>query len=286
MLDAAFHTFSTLVEQGDTYLFLLPIYGVLLTSERLMDAFVVKRPWDNVDAAVNIAITVTTLIINMTLGHLIPLGVMAWIYSAIAPWALEGSPWGWIVAFLLYDLAWYVDHRLAHRVGFFWAMHQVHHSSTSYNMTVASRGFVVDTTLLSRPMFYLLPVLGVSPFQFICIMICTNIWGIAQHTRLIGHLPVLDWLFATPSNHRVHHGRDPQYIDRNYGEVLMLWDHLFGTYQREEEEPSYGVIVPIDTYNLIHVELAGFHRLVQKMKRTSRWRDKWRCLIRPPEWTP
>ena len=286
MLNDALHTIAALVATGDTYLFLLPIYGGLLTSERLIDACVTKRKWDNVDAAVNIGITVTTLIINMTIGHLIPLAVMAGVFTACAPWSLEHSIGGWLIAFLLYDLAWYIDHRLAHRVGLFWAMHQVHHSSTSYNMTVASRGFVVDTTLLSRPMFYLLPLLGVSPFQFICIMICTNIWGIAQHTRLVGRLPVLDWVFATPANHRVHHGREPQYIDRNYGEVLMIWDHLFGTYQREEEEPSYGVIVPIDTYNPIRVELAGFQRLFQKMKRSPRWGDKWRCLIRPPEWVP
>ena len=251
MFETFLQAFTTLVSEGDTYLFLLPIYGILLSGERIADALFTGRKWDHRDAAVNIAITVITLGLNVGIGHIVPLAVMAWFHSHFALWSLEASTAGWVAAFLLYDLAWYTDHRIGHRVGFFWAMHQVHHSSAEYNMTVASRGFLVDTTLLSRPTFYLLPFLGVSPFQFIVIIICTNIWGIAQHTRLVGRLPGLDWLLATPSNHRVHHGREPKYIDRNYGEVLMIWDHLFGTYQREEEEPSYGVIVPIETYNLI-----------------------------------
>ena len=285
MLTSLIDTFATLVVEGETYLFLLPIYVVLLSGERLLDQFWTGHKWDNRDAALNIGITVLTLILNMGVGHLLPLAAMAWLHSHFALWSLEGST-GFLMAFLLYDLAWYIDHRIGHRVGLFWAMHQVHHSSPQYNMTVASRGFLLDTTLLSRPTFYLLPFFGVSAFQFISIMICTNIWGIAQHTRLIGRLPILDWLLATPANHRVHHGREPKYIDRNYGEVLMIWDHLFGTYQREEEEPSYGVIVPVDSNHLITVELSGFQRLWTKIKHASGWRNRLQCVVRPPEWNP
>ena len=153
-------------------------------------------------------------------------------------------------------------------------------------MTVASRGFIADNTLLSRPSFYLLPVLGVSPAHYMGIVIFTNIWGIAQHTRLVGKLPVLDFLFATPSNHRVHHGREEQHLDRNYGEMLILWDRLFGTYQHEEEEPLYGVVHPIGTYNPIDIQLAGFRQLASKIREAERWQDKLRCLYAPPEWMP
>ena len=107
--------------------------------------------------------------------------------------------------FVLYDL-WYIDHRLGHRVGFFWAMHQVHHSSEQYNMTVASRGLVIDIFAIAT-LFYVLPLIGVSPLQFL-VSVVTNVWGIAQHTRLVGRY-VLDSWFATPSNHRVHHGFNP-----------------------------------------------------------------------------
>ena len=153
-------------------------------------------------------------------------------------------------------------------------------------MTVASRGFVLDITLLSRPTFYLLPLLGLSPLHFMVVSIGTNIWGIAQHTRLVGKLPVLDWLFSTPSNHRVHHGSETKYLDRNYGETLMIWDHLFGTYQVEEEEPTYGVTVPINTSNPLRIEVAGLQWLRDKIRRAPTWQDKLRCLVMPPEWQP
>ncbi len=224
--------------------------------------------------------------LDVLTGALLPLAVLAFLFEHLSLFSLGQGGAGWLAAFLLYDLAWYADHRLSHRTGFFWAMHHVHHSSPEYNMTVASRGFLVDNTLLSRPTFFLLPLLGVSPLHFMVIQVCTNIWGIAQHTRLVGKLGWLDRLFATPSSHRVHHGCDEKYLDRNYGEVLMLWDRLFGTYQPEEEAPTYGVAVPIETCNPIRIELAGFQWLAEKWRRASSWGDKLSCLYRPPEWAP
>jgi sterol desaturase/sphingolipid hydroxylase (fatty acid hydroxylase superfamily) len=165
-------------------------------------------------------------------------------------------------------------------------MHQVHHSSEEYNVTVASRGLVVDTTLLSRPLFYALPLFGVSPLQFLVVILATNVWGIAQHTRLVGKLPFFDWWFATPSNHRVHHGYNPEYIDRNYGEFLVVWDRLFGTYQHEGAEPTYGVIQPVGSYNPWTIQVAGFRWLAAKVRGAKGWREKIRCLYLPPEWKP
>jgi sterol desaturase/sphingolipid hydroxylase (fatty acid hydroxylase superfamily) len=283
MLDI-FTPLETLILNGETYLLLVPIYTILLVGERVIDALWTRHVWDLRDTALNLVITLLTLGINIGIGHLLPLSIMAYTYAHCASWTLSESIGGWVLAFLLYDLAWYIDHRIGHRVSLFWAMHQVHHSSTEYNTTVASRGFLFDITLINRPMFYLLPVLGVSPFQFICISIVTNIWGIAQHTRLVGNVPILDLLFATPSNHRVHHGKEPKYIDRNYGEVLIIWDRIFGTYQSEEEEPSYGVIEPINTYNLVNVQLIGFKRLIYKFKNTSSWTNKLKVLVFPPDW--
>lgn len=284
MLDIFFNPIKNLVLNGDTYLILLPIYTLLLVGERVIDALWTRNVWNIRDTAVNLVITLLTLGLNIGIGHLLPLSIMAYAYGTVASWTLSESIEGWVLAFVLYDLAWYIDHRIGHRVSLFWAMHQVHHSSTEYNTTVASRGFLFDTTLINRPMFYLLPILGVSPFQFICISIVTNIWGIAQHTRLVGHVPILDLLFATPSNHRVHHGKDPKYIDRNYGEVLIIWDRIFGTYQKEEKEPSYGVIEPINTYNLAEVQLMGFKRLLHKIKSTPGLTNKIRVLVFPPAW--
>jgi len=279
-------SFLGLVESGDTYLFLLPVYVTLIGGERLVYLLRHAGEWNDRDAATNIFITVIQLCLNIAVGHFLPLAVMSIIFNHFSLLELDGSLIHWLLAFVLYDLAWYVDHRIAHRVGFFWSMHHVHHSSAEYNMTVASRGFIIDITLISRPTFYLLPIFGMAPHQFMIVVIFSNIWGIAQHTRLFPKQRLLDGLFATPSNHRVHHGRNPKYIDRNYGEVLILWDRVFGTYQSEEEESDYGVVTPVKTYHPIHVELAGLKWLIQKIQSTRRWSDKLRCLYKPPEWTP
>ncbi len=277
---------SELIDGGDIYLILLPVYVVLLGGERIVHGLRGFGSWDYRDSAANIAITLWFLLVDIVVGGLVPLAVVALLHEHLSLWTFEYTAIGWVLAFLAWDLCWYTDHRIAHSTGFFWAMHHVHHSSAEYNMTVASRGFLADETLLSRPLFYLLPIIGLTPFHFVVVRIVTNIWGIAQHTRVVDRLPVLDRIFATPSNHRVHHGSDPKYLDRNYGEVLIIWDHLFGSYTAEEEEPTYGVTEPIDTYNPVKIQIAGFRWLGQKMRRADGWLNKLRCLYRKPGWEP
>lgn len=283
-MDFLIQTFESLVENGESYVFLLPIYVGLLVSERVAH-LVKRRAWDEADSIANIAITVAYLGLNVAIGHLLPVALFALLF-ALSPLDLGGGAVGLLAAFVLYDLAWYVDHRIAHRTGLFWALHHVHHSSNQYNMTVASRGFLLDVTRLTRPTFFLLPLLGVSPTAFILIEMFTNIFGIFQHSGVVGKMPWLDRFLATPSNHRVHHGSDPKYLDRNYGEVLMIWDRLLGTYQAEEEEPTYGVTDPIHTANPAKIQVAGLVWLARKLARMPTPADKLRCLILPPGWEP
>lgn len=281
-----FHYLQELIAEGEAYVVLLPIYVLLLGGERAWYFFKWRNQWDDRDAAANVFITSLFLLGDLLLGAILPVALIAIIHQFAGLFTLGMGVWSWLFAFLLYDLIWYLDHRIAHRVAFFWAFHHVHHSSEQYNTTVASRGFVLDNFLITRPLFYLLPVLGFTPLHFIVVRIVTNIWGIAQHTRVIDRLPVLDQLLATPSNHRVHHGSNEKYLDRNYGEVLILWDHFFGTYQREEEEPTYGVTEPINTYNPVKIQLAGLSWLRAKLKTAPDWNTKLRMLYKPPGWRP
>jgi hypothetical protein len=130
-----------------------------------------------------------------------------------------------------------------------------------------------------------MPIFGVSYIQYIIVQLFTNIWGIAQHTRLVGRMGILDRLLATPSNHRVHHGADVEYLDRNYGEVLILWDRLFGTYTREKQEPTYGLTKNIETYNPLLIEVAGIQWLRDQIRSADRWQDKIAYLWKPPGWS-
>ena len=277
--------FISLVDRGETYVFLVPIYVLMLGGEGLAHGLMTRRPWDHRDGAANLVITGADLLRDAVFATVLPLGLLALLYRHARLLTLPGGITGLLIAFVLYDLTWYVDHRIAHRTGLFWAFHSVHHSSREFNFTVASRGFVLDQ-VLTRPMFYLLPICGVSPFQYIAVQIFTNIFGIFQHTRLIKRLGPLEWLLATPSNHRVHHGADPEYLDRNYGEVLIVWDRLFGTYTPEGPEPTFGLTKNIGTYNPIWIELAGIAWLMERVRSAGRLADRVACLYRPPEWRP
>jgi len=282
-LNFVVETFNTLVAEGKSYVFLLPIYTIMLSAEFLATLFVFRKKWDYYDSTANLAITIFHLLKDLFLGAIVPVAIMYFIYQNFRVFTLPLTWVGFVGTFLLYDLVWYIDHCIAHRTGLFWAFHSVHHSSKEYNFTVASRGFFLDS-MLCRPLFYLLPVLGVSPFQYIAYQIISNIFGIFQHTRLINRMGWIDHILATPSNHRVHHGANLKYLDKNYGEVLMLWDKLWGSYQKEEEEPVYGLTTNIDTYNPIKIELAGIQWLRAQMATADRWQDKLKYLYKPPGW--
>lgn len=272
-----------LVAGGQSYAVLLPVFLGLVGAERLIYARSASREWDERDALVNGLITGCYLVVELIVGWLAPLAALAWLHEHGRLWTLGMDAGSWVVAFLLFDLCWYVDHRVAHRVSAFWALHQVHHSSNAYNTLVSSRGFLGDATMLTRPMFYALALFGVSPLHFVVIKIATSVWGIAQHTRLVGRLGPLDAVLATPSNHRVHHGSNPKYIDRNYGEVLIVWDRLFGTYQREEEEPTYGLTTPERSYNPLWIQVAGLAWLAARVRAARGAGEVVRSIVGPPE---
>lgn len=281
MLESVGQWASTAIGSGAIYPLLFPIYLLLLATDRVAHALSSRPAWNNRDAAANIFITGGYLFGELLVGSF-HVALFAGLHATLCLVDLGQGLVGWAIAFLLYDLAWYIDHRIGHRVGLFWAMHQTHHSSNEYNMTVASRGSWLDLTFLNRPAFLLLPLFGFTPVHFMAIKALTNIWGIAQHTQMVDRLGPLEGLIATPSNHRVHHGCDPKYLDRNYGEVLIVWDRLLGTYQREEEPPTYGVTERLESYNPAVIETEGWRWLARKMSRATGWRAKLACLYLPP----
>jgi hypothetical protein len=136
-------------------------------------------------------------------------------------------------------------------------------------------------------LFYLpLAVLGFPPMMFLTVSSFNTLYQFWIHTRAIGRLGPLEWVLNTPSNHRVHHGRNPKYIDRNHGGTLIIWDRLFGTYQAEEEEPVYGITTPLRSFNPVWANLHYWVELAQKARRTTRPFDRLRLFVKPPGWQP
>jgi sterol desaturase/sphingolipid hydroxylase (fatty acid hydroxylase superfamily) len=184
-------------------------------------------------------------------------GVSIWAYQ-LAPWHIDMTLWwAWPAAFLMVEFAYYWFHRLSHETRWLWATHAVHHTPNEMTFLAAIR--LGWTGLLSGAPFFYLPaiMLGFHPAVVYGILVVNLRFQFFLHTELVGKLGVLDLVFNSPSNHRVHHGSNSVYLDRNYGGMTMIFDHLFGTYQKElEDEPvRYGLVEPIISNNPIVIAL-------------------------------
>ncbi len=210
--------------------------------------------------------------------------LFVWEHARLADLS-QGSPLTWVAAFVLVDLCYWVYHWASHRVNFFWAMHVVHHSSEEYNLSTALRQSWL--TNLTSWIFYLpAALLGVPPFVFVLCLTLNILYQFWIHTRLVGKLGPLELVFNTPSHHRVHHGIDPEYIDKNYGGVFIVWDRLFKTFVEERAEPSYGTVKPLSSFNPFWANLELFVHLAKMSRRTRRLSDKILVWLKPPEWQP
>lgn len=208
------------------------------------------------------------------------------IYAYLAPWHLPSDQWyTWVIALVGVDLLFYAYHRIAHRVRLIWATHQAHHSSQYFNFATALRqkwnngGEIV--------MWIPLPLLGIPPWMVFASFSVNLIYQFWVHTERIDRLwrPV-EFVFNTPSHHRVHHGMDPEYLDKNYAGIFILWDRIFGTYQDELFRPHYGLTKQVDTFNIWKLQTHEYVAIGRDVRAAQRWRDKLGYAFGPPGWTP
>lgn len=197
-----------------------------------------------------------------------------------------GTPWPWLVAFLAVDFLYYWWHRLSHEVNVLWAAHVVHHQSEDYNLAVALRQ-AVATGATSLPFYLPMALFGVPPAVYVAMVSLSTLYQFWIHTELVGKLaPGVEWLLNTPSHHRVHHAVNPQYLDKNYGATLIVWDRLFGTFAEEREQPVYGTVKPFGSFNPVWAQVAYFVELWRKARHLPRRRDRFLLWLRSPEWAP
>ena len=187
----------------------------------------------------------------------------------------------WVLLFFAEDLCYYAFHRASHEVRFFWAAHVNHHSSQHYNLSTALRQSW--TTPFTAPIFWWpLPLFGFSPWMIVTQQAISLLYQFWLHTEAIGRLGPLEHVLNTPSHHRVHHGANPQYLDRNYAGVLIVWDRLFGTFEPERERVVYGLTKNINSYNLAWVQLHEYLAIAGDVLRASRLRERlWLTFASP-----
>ena len=205
-------------------------------------------------------------------------------YSYVT-WTLPVSVWTLALTLLACDFVYYWEHRIAHQVRLFWTQHAVHHSSRQMNASIAIR-FGPAEGVLSALCHLPLIFLGFPPelvFFGIVVVLAYQTW---IHTELIGKLPVLDAFLNTPANHRVHHGSNATYLDKNYGGILIVWDRLFGTYRREEARPTYGLARDFDSVNPLCVWFSEVPAFLRDLGRARSAGGVWNTLFGKPDWTP
>jgi sterol desaturase/sphingolipid hydroxylase (fatty acid hydroxylase superfamily) len=193
--------------------------------------------------------------------------------------------WAWAACFVAQDFLYYWFHRFSHEVNAGWAAHVVHHQSEDYNLSVALRQGAFQPAI--SWVFYLpLAVLGFPPAMFLAVSSFNTLYQFWIHTRLIGRLGPLEWVLNTPSHHRVHHARNPRYIDRNHGGTLIVWDRLFGTFAQERDEPVYGITKPLASFNPVWANLHYWAEMWDVARRARRPLDRLRVLWKKPGWRP
>ncbi len=209
-------------------------------------------------------------------------------YGAAARWHLFAIPvtwWSGALCLVLDDLAYYVFHRSAHRVRWFWASHVIHHSSQHYNLTTALRQTWTGFWSLSFAFRLPLLLLGFDVRLVLFVAGINLIYQFWVHTETVGHLPApFEWLLNTPSHHRVHHGSNPAYLDRNYGGVFIVWDRLFGTFEPEVEPVRYGLVHNIASFNPVVTATHEWVAIARDVWSATTWRGRWMALAGPPGW--
>jgi len=235
-----------------------------------------SRNWK--DSLSNVIIFLFTQVLEKTFYGTIFFIALLPFYFWFSPIEIPMNAITWLFALLAADFSYYWMHRIEHKYRLLWAHHSVHHSSQDYNLTVALRICVFESLLT---WIFLVPmiIVGFNPFQTIVAFILVVQYQSWIHTKHIGKLKWLEGILNTPSAHRVHHGSNPIYLNKNFGSVLMVWDRLFNTYEKEHEEVAYGLTENIGTTNPIHINLFEYKRLWQAICNQQSLKNKLNALF-------
>ena len=272
---------------GKILLIAMPIFLLLVLLEKWYGWKTGKDTVRIMDMISSLSSGVTNVTKDV-LGLSIAIISYGWMYENLALIHIQENIWVYIIAFLALDFSGYCIHRIQHTTNIFWNAHIVHHSSEEFNLACALRQSI--SVFFRIFTFFLLPaaLLGV-PGNVIAIVAPLHLFiQFWYHTQLIGKMGFLEKIIVTPSHHRVHHAINPEYIDKNYSQVFIIWDKLFGTFQEEQDHipPVYGITRPVATWNPVKINFQHLFLLISDAWRTKNWNDKFRIWFMPTGWRP
>jgi alkylglycerol monooxygenase len=258
----------------------IPFFFLAMGIEIWIDRFQHTKRYRLNDSITNLSAGTSQQVVGIFL-KIITLGIYEAVYAKFAFFHVPHTAWSWVLAFVLYDLCYYWGHRMSHEVNLFWSGHVVHHQSEEYNLSVALRQSWFQG-IWTAPFYLPMALLGFDTTQLLIVGGFNLIYQFWIHTELVGKMGVLEWVMNTPSHHRVHHGRNPKYIDKNHAGTFIVWDRLFGTFQAEDERPVYGITTPINSWNPVWANFSHYEHIGQQLRHAPTLADKLKVLFYKP----
>lgn len=260
-----------------------PIYVAFILGEILISHYQQTKTYETKDTAINLLCTSLNFSLDV-LMRVITLGVLSFFFQ-LAPFHIENRIVYWTLLFLGQDFFFYLLHLVDHYCRLFWAVHVTHHSSEKFNFTVAIRSSVFQP--LYRFVYFIpLALAGFEALDIVFMYAVAQTYGFFVHTEKIKKLwAPIEYFLVTPSHHRVHHAKNPRYLDKNMGMVLIIWDRIFGTFEPESEKPQYGLTTKLKTGSVREVIFGEWEKLFQDLNRPLPWYIKWKYLLNPPGWS-
>jgi sterol desaturase/sphingolipid hydroxylase (fatty acid hydroxylase superfamily) len=263
----------------------VPVFFLLIGLELLVARARGRRVYRFTDSFADLGCGVTQRVV-LLLFEVSLLAVYDLLYQHGRLWTFApDSAWPWIIAVIGVDLGYYWWHRLSHEVNFLWAVHVVHHQSEDYNLAVALRQAVLSPITV-LPFYLPLAVLGVPLFHYFIVVALSTLYQFWIHTELVDRVGVLEHVINTPSLHRVHHGVNPEYLDKNYAATFICWDQMFGTLRREEAPVVYGVSHPLRSFDPVWAQVQPLWALWQAMRRAPSTGEAIRYAFASPAYHP
>lgn len=263
----------------------IPGFILLLLIEIIINAYDHRDLFEAKDTLSSLTMGIGNVIIGI-FGKVLVFGTYVLIYQARI--FTFGWEWYvWVAAFFADDFSYYWFHRKSHEIRFFWASHVVHHSSKKYNLGTALRQTWTGNLTGAFIFWIWMPFLGFHPVMVMTMQSVSLIYQYWIHTEVIGKLPrPIEYIFNTPSHHRVHHGSNPEYIDKNHAGILIIWDRIFGTFQPEIFRPTYGLTRNINTYNPVKIAFHEWIDIYRDVKNASSPHEALQYTFNRPGWKP
>ena len=272
---------------ANALLYAIPAFVVLVLIEIAYGHVVKNQKYRFFDTLSSLSSGVTN-VLKDSLGLALVLVSYPFLEERLSIMNVSSGWLTWTVAFIAIDFAGYWNHRLSHHINIFWNTHVIHHSSEEFNLACALRQSISNVVGYTAILLIPAAIVGV-PYQVISVLAPLHLFGqFWYHTQHIGKLGWVEYILVTPSQHRVHHAINAQYIDKNLGQIFSIWDRIFGTFQEELDEvpPRYGVLKPAETYNPLWINFQHFYNLCFDAWHAKHWYDKLRIWFMPTGWRP